>query len=115
MPHVFRAGRVDLDQAWRAFPLGPWRWGNAVGKVEGRYLGHGGKSLLIAGVVVEFGRPIHPVVVISLNPAGTAFHLWQGAPVERTEAVKRFLAQVAREAVAFGCGEVAQTNLPDLV
>jgi hypothetical protein len=114
MPHVMCSGHVDLERAWRDFPLGPWRWGNAVGKVEGRYLGHNARALLIAGVVVEFGRPIHPVVVISHNPNGTGFHLWQGAPVERTDAVKRFLAQVAREAVAFGCGEVSQTNLPDL-
>jgi hypothetical protein len=31
---------------------------------------------------------------------GTSCHLWAAAPVERTEGVKRFLAQVAREVEA---------------
>jgi hypothetical protein len=71
--------------------------------------------LLVAGVVVEYGRPLHPVVVISLSRDGTSFHLWPAAPVERTEGVKRYLAQVAREMEAFGAGPVLRTNVPDLL
>lgn len=112
---MIRSGRIDLEAMWRRAPAGPWRWGSAVAKVEGRYLGGDGRCLLIAGVVVEYGRPLHPVVLITHNQAGTAFHLWRLAPVERTDAVKRFLVQVAHEATTFGAGEVVQTNLPELV
>jgi len=115
MPHVIRAGLADLQAAWRGLPTGPWRWGNAVGRVEGRFLGHDPMALLVAGVVVEYGRPLHPVVVVSHRDAATAVHLWPVASVERTEAVKRFLAQVAHELGGFGAGAVTNTNIQSLL
>jgi hypothetical protein len=115
MPHVIRRGRANLDRAWRELPSGPWRWGRAVARVEGCYLGADGRSLLVAGVVVELGRPLHPVFIVTHREGDTAVHLWNVAPVERTEAVKRFLARVAMELGAFGAGEVVVSNLPDLI
>ncbi len=116
MPHVIRAGTADLTAAWRDLPRGPWRWGTAVARVEGCYLGAGAVSLLVAGVVVEFGRPIHPIVVVTTGVGGTtAAHLWSVVAVERTDGVKRFLAQVARELAGFGAGEVVTTNIPHLL
>ncbi len=94
---------------------GPWRWGHAVARVEGRYLGSDASALLIAGVVVEFGRPLHPVAVVTLRGEETAVHLWSVVAVERTDAVKRFVAQVARELRAFGAGAVTTTNLGALL
>jgi len=113
MPHVVRRGRADLAAAWRELPRGPWRWGNAVARVEGCYLEGDGKALLVAGVVVEYGRPLHPVVLVSLREDATAVHLWAPASVERTETVKRFLARVAAELERFGAGEIVATNLAD--
>jgi hypothetical protein len=115
MPHVIRAGDADLAAASRDLPTGPWRWGNVVARVEGCFLGADGTSLLVAGVVVEYGRPLHPVVLVSRGRQGTSFHLWPAAPVERTEGVKRYLAQVAREMAAFGAGPVVTTNISDLL
>jgi hypothetical protein len=113
MPHVVRRGRADLAAAWRELPRGPWRWGNAVARVEGCYLDGDGKALLVAGVVVEYGRPLHPVVLVSLRDDTTAAHLWSPAAVERTAAVKSFLARVAAELERFGAGEIVATNLID--
>lgn len=115
MPHVVRAGRADLTAAWRGLPRGPWRWGNAVARVEGCFLGPDARALLVAGVVVEYGRPLHPVVVVSFRGDDTTVHLWSHASVERTEAVKRFVVQIARELVGFGAGEVTASNLADLI
>jgi len=78
-------------------------------------MGADGSTLLVAGVVVEYGRPLHPVVVVSVGQHGTSCHLWAGAQVERTEGVKRFLAQVAGEIAAFGAGPVVTTNIPNLL
>ncbi len=114
MPHVIRAGAADLVAAWKGIPREPWRWGIAVAKVEGCYLAADSRALLVAGVIVEYGRPLHPVVLVSLRGDETAVHLWPAAQVERTDGVKRFLAQVARELTAFGAGEVVATNLGDL-
>ncbi|MFH1177779.1 MAG: hypothetical protein V1750_10265 [Acidobacteriota bacterium] len=113
MPHVVLAGRADLAGAWRGLPRQPWRWGQAVARVEGCYLGH--ESLLVAGVVVEYGRPLHPVVLVSCRGDETVVRLWPRAEVERTLAVKRFVARVAQELSAHGTGEVVSTNIPDLL
>jgi len=113
MPHVIRSGRVDLDAAWRGLSWGPWRWGTAVARVEGCYLGRGGGALLVAGVVVEYGRPLHPVVMVGFRGDETSVHLWSGAEIERSEGVKRFLARIAHELIAFGAGEVVATNLAE--
>ena len=115
MPHVICAGHADLTAAWRDLPRGPWRWGNAVARVEGCFLGRDAASLLVAGVVVEYGRPLHPVVLVSHSREGTAFHLWSAVAVERTEGVKRLLARVAREFEAFGAGPVVTTNISELL
>ncbi len=115
MPHVIRAGRADLAAASREMPAGPWRWGAVVARVEGCYLAPDARALLVAGVVIEYGRPQHPVVLITLRGEETAVHLWSVVPVERNEAVKRLLVQVAQELTRFGAGAVVTTNLPTLV
>lgn len=115
MPHVVRRGIIDLEAAWRGLPSGPWRWGTTVARAEGRYLAAGSRALLIAGVVVEYARPQHPVLIVSLRGEETAVHLWPPAAVERTDGVKRFLARIAGELGAFGAGEVVATNIPDLL
>lgn len=116
MPHVILSGQADLVKAWREFPEGPFRLANAVTRVEGRFLSSSQRELLLEAVVVEFGRPLHPVVLVSLRPEGTAVHLWDVVRVERTEAVKAFVALVARELSRFGAGEVRTSNLkPELL
>ena len=114
MPHVIRSGRADLTAAWRALPHGPWRWGTAVARVEGCYLGRDAAALLVAGVVVEYGRPLHPIVLVSCSADATSVHLWPAVPVERTEGVKRLLARIAEELQAFGAGAVVTTNIASL-
>lgn len=111
MPHVIRAGRADLAAAWRRLPEGPWRWGPAVARLEGSFLGRDERSLLVAAVVVEHGRPLHVLVIVSVREDETAVRLWPPLSVERTEAVKRLVAHVASELVAFGAGAVRTTNL----
>lgn len=114
MPHVVLRGAASLERAWRELPRGPWRWGRAVARVEGCFLAPEGNGMLVAGVVVELGRPLHPVLLVTLRDGATAVHLWPVVPVERTEAVQRLLVQVATELRAFGAGEVAATNLSSL-
>lgn len=111
MPHVIRAGRADLTAAWRGLPEGPWRWGSAVARLEGGFLGRDERSLLLAAVVVEYGRPLHVLVLVSTREDETAVRLWPALPVERTEAVKRLVAHIASELQVFGAGEVRTTNL----
>lgn len=111
MPHVILSGQADLERAWRELPPGPFRLGSAVARLEGRFLSASGRELLLPAVVVEFGRPLHPVLLVSLRSEGTGVHLWDVVRVERTEAVKALVALVARELARFGAGGVRSTNL----
>ena len=86
-----------------------------VARVEGCFLAPDSRALLVAGVVVEHGRPQHPVVLVTLRGQETAVHLWQVVPVERNEAVKRLLVQVAQEMTRFGAGGILATNLANLL
>ncbi|BCW92671.1 MAG: hypothetical protein ACOY7U_09635 [Acidobacteriota bacterium] len=116
MPHVILSGQADLARAWQEFPEGPFRFGNAVARIEGRFLSASRRELLLEAVVVEFGRPLHPVILVSLRQEGTGVHLWDVVRVERTEAVKALIALVGRELARFGAGEVRSTNLkPELL
>ena len=111
MPHVIRAGSADLAAAWRGLSEGPWRWGGAVARLEGGFLGRDERSLLLAAVVVEYGRPIHDPGLDIGTGRRDSVRLWPPLPVERTEAVERLIAHLASELTAFGAGEVRTTNL----
>jgi hypothetical protein len=82
-----------------------------VARLEGRYLAADGVALLLQGVVVEFSRPLHPVLLVTHRRDATAVHLWPTVSVERTEAVKRLVWQVSEELTAFGAGQITSTNL----
>lgn len=114
MPHVILAQQADLPRLWQEIPTGPWRLGNAVARLEGRYLAASQRELLLPAVVVEYGRPLHPVVLVSLREGATAVHLWEVVKVERTEAVKALVGLIARLLQSFGAGEVLTTNLKGL-
>ena len=115
MPHVIREGKVDLQAAWQHLRMGPWHWGGSVARVEACFLGRDGVSLLVAGVVIEFGRPLHPHVLVSVRDTDTAVRLWPPVAVERTEPIKRFVVQIARELEPFGAGPVITTNLQGII
>jgi len=111
MPHVILRGHADLHRAWQQLPQGPWRLGNAVARLEGCFLSASQRELLLPAVVVEYGRPLHPVLSVSFREEATAVHLWDVVKVERTEAVKGLVALVAGLLREFGAGEVLTTNL----
>ena len=114
MPHVIRRGLVNIHQAWQHLPRGPWQWGEAIARIETCFLDRRGLALLVAGVVVEFGRSRHPVVMVGHRRASTTVHLWSTAGVEVTEGVRRLLVQVARELEPFGAGPLESTDLQDM-
>jgi hypothetical protein len=114
MPHAVLTGRADLEAAWHGLPSGPWRWERAVARIEGCYLARESRNLLVTAVVVEYGRALHAVVLVSHRGADTVVSLWPVVGVERTDGVKRVVAQVARELGSFGCGPVVTTNLGEL-
>jgi len=111
MPHLVLRDEVEFDLVLERMPKDAVKWGAAVLKTAELWRRADGKAILIEGVVVEHSRPLHPVALISLNHGDTSVRLWRLAAVERTPAVQRWLAVVARDLQQLGAGTIRSTNI----
>ena len=111
MPHLVLRGSVDLYRAAAEFDLDVIRWGRAVIKSSDLWRRSDDKALLVDGVVVELGRPLHPIALVAARDGDTVVRLWPVVEVERTAAVQRWLAVIARGLQTMGCGAVRTTNI----
>lgn len=116
MPHLVLRDEVDFDLVLERMSKDAVKWGAAVLKTTELWRRADGRAILIEGVVIEHSRPLHPVALISLSHGDTSVRLWRLAAVERTPAVQRWLAVVARDLQQMGAGAVRATNIaPALV
>jgi hypothetical protein len=113
MPHLVLEGALDLEGVARSLGGELHRWGRAVLKTEAGWLRGDGRAVLVEGVVVEFSRPLHPVAVVAAHRGDTTVRLWSLAPVERTQAVQRWLCHLAVELQRLGAGPVRTTNIAE--
>ena len=111
MPHLVLRGFVDLERAATELDPGIVRWGRAVIKTGDLWRRSDNEALLADGVVVELGRPLHPVALVASRDGGTVVRLWPVVEVERTAAVQRWLGVIARGLQTLGCGSVRITNI----
>ncbi len=111
MPHLVLRGTVDFQRAATELDLGVIRWGRAVIKTSDAWKRSDGKALLADGVVVELGRPLHPVALVAVRDGDTVVRLWPMIEVERTPAVQHWLGAIARRLQTLGCGPVRITNI----
>jgi len=115
MPHLILEGKIDFGRLGNDLKPEVHRWGTAVLKIEGVWWRADNQALLVEGVVVEHSRAVHPVAVVAAARGNTSVRLWQRAPVERTPAVQRWLAVIARELQRAGAGGLKTTNIGDEV
>lgn len=116
MPHVVLQGDVDMVRVAAELPRTVRRFKAAVLKTEEVWQRADAGAVLVEGVVVEYTRPLHPVALISKHHGDTRVRLWRLATVERTPAVQRWLAHLAKDVQTIGGGPVCATNLsPELV
>ena len=111
MPHLVLRGSVDIGRAARELDLGVNRWGRAVIKTSDLWSRSDGEALLSEGVVVELGRPLHPVALVASRDGDTVIRLWPVVEVERTRAVQRWLGVIAAGLQSLGGGAVRTTNI----
>ncbi|MGD8439065.1 MAG: hypothetical protein PVG53_00910 [Holophagae bacterium] len=111
MPHLVLDGTVDLERVAARLDPGVVRWGRAVIKTGDRWLRADGLAVLVEGVVVELSRPLHPVALVTPRDGGTVVRLWPVVAVERTPAVRRWLAVLAAHLQTLGAGPIRTTNL----
>jgi len=113
MPHIILTGTLDFMAVASSLDREPQRWRAAVLKNEASWHRSDGLAVLVEGVVIEHSRPLHPVAVINQSHGDTSVRLWRLAQVERTPAVQRWLASIARELQRLGAGRIKTTNIAD--
>ena len=111
MPHLVLRDEVDFDLVLERMSKDAVKWGAAVLKTVELWRRTDGRAILIEGVVIEHSRPLHPIALISLSHGDTSVRLWRLAAVERTPAVQRWLAVVAKDLQQLGAGAVRSTNI----
>jgi len=114
MPHLLFDGSPDFSKL--RFSSEVRRQGRIVMKVEHSWLRADGRAVLVEGVVVEYSRALHPVAVISRRENHLSLQLWPPVPVERNEAVQRWLLMLAEMLQDAGAGTLLKSNIsPGLI
>lgn len=111
MPHLVLRGSIDIPRVAAELDLGVVRWGRAVIKTGGAWRRSDDEALLVEGVVIELGRPLHPVAMVAFRDQDTVIRLWPVIEVERTLAVQRWLAALGSGLQRLGAGPVHTTNI----
>jgi hypothetical protein len=111
MPHLLLDRPIQLERVTGELTREIRRWRTAVLRTVEVWIRADGAAALVEGVVVEHSRPLHPVALINLGHGGTSVRLWDLAPIERTPAVQRWLAQLAGDLGRLGAGELRTTNI----
>ncbi len=115
MPHVVLERVPSMDALAAAVLTDPVRWGRAVLRTTGLWRRDAPPGALVEGVVVELSRPLHPVAIVAPRKENLMVRLWPLVPVERTQAVQRWLALLAAACSAAGAGAVVSTNIPEAI
>lgn len=113
MPHVVLERAVDLSWLGKQMPRGVVRWRHAVLKTEAVWHRIDHPALLVEGVVIENSRPLRPVALIAPRDERLVVRLWPIVVVERTTAVRRWLAVIASACSQLGSAGVVVTNIAE--
>lgn len=96
MPHVEVLGEIDLVEFHRRFLPRIWNDPEAVTKIDGCFLAHDERSCLLECQVIEgYLRQVF-FVLVSTRDDGLMVRLYPRSAPEKTHAVKRCLAWIAR-------------------
>lgn len=112
MPHMILTGCRALAEAAPLFDSKAQRWGRAVMKQEAVWLRNDRQALMVEGVVVEFSRALHPLAYIAPHHDDFIVRLRDHSPVERTDAIQRWLSTIALTVLRSCGGRLKTTNIP---
>jgi len=114
LPHAVITGNLEPGEVFRRLGKISERSGTAVLKTGASYLEKDGRAILIEATAVEAGRPLGFLVLVGQRDDGLVVRLHPSQDVEKTEAVKKLLALIARAIIAQNPGSsLGKTNLAE--
>lgn len=112
MPHAVLTGKVVLEELFREFRPIMIRKDQDVLRTMDAYINRNGASILIESLAVEAGASTSFLILVSSRDDGVVVRLYPKVEVEKTEGVKRILAEQARQMLASFPGlSIGETNL----
>jgi hypothetical protein len=116
MPHITLEGQVDLENFCKDFePINEHAEGEIL-KAQDIFINKKKDMLLLDAVVIEDGPSIRFLIQVAVKDKKTTVRIYSGTDPERTHAVKKLLALVAKKVkdtdplIRYGT-----TNLPEFL
>ncbi len=112
MPHVVLKGRVDMEEVFRRFKPVFVKTDRGILKATDAYIDRTRRTIIVDSLAIEGGDKVRFLMTLGLREDGMVVRLFEVPEVEKTEGVKRVLAETAKQLMAaFPDLEVGETNL----
>ncbi len=112
MPHVVLAGTVDMEEVFRRLRPVFVKTDRGILKATDAYMDRGRRNIIVDSLAIEGGEKERFLMRIGLREDGLVVELFDVPEVERTEGVKRVLAETAKQLLEDLPGlVVGETNL----
>jgi hypothetical protein len=112
MPHVVLEGPVDMDEVFRRLRPVFVKSDRGILKATDAYMDRAKRTIIVDSLAIEGGEKDRFLMAIGLREDGLVIRLFEVPEVERTEGVKRVLAETAKQLLeTFPDLELGETNL----
>ena len=114
MPHVVLKGKVSVENIFQELTQLFYREGKTILRTTDIYLEKEKGTILIDSLAIEDEKKTTFLVMISQRDDGIVIRLYPRLDVEKTEGVKRMLAELAKKLMStFPQLSLAETNLSE--
>ncbi|MCK5251888.1 MAG: hypothetical protein KAQ96_03025 [Thermoplasmata archaeon] len=112
LPHVVLVGNVDMEEVFRRLKPVFVKTDRGILKATDSYMDRGRRNIIVDSLAIEGGERERFLMLIGQREEGLVVRLFDVPEVERTEGVKRLLAETAKQLLAtFPDLVVGETNL----
>ena len=112
LPHVVLVGSVDMEEVFRRLRPVFVKTDRGILKATDAYMDRARRTIIVDSLAIEGGEKERFLMAIGLREEGLVIRLFDVPLVERTEGVKRVLAETAKQLVGTFPGlAVGETNL----
>ena len=112
MPQVVLLGPVDMEEVFRRLKPVFVKTDRGILKATDAYMDRGRRNIIVDSLAIEGGEKERFLMRIGLHGGGLVVRLFEVPEVERTEGVKRVLAETAKQLMeTFPDLSVGETDL----
>ncbi len=116
MPHVVLNGDIQFSQAFQSLEPSIIKYGDTILKTSKKYIDSEEKSFLVEALAIEQHDQTSFLALISKREDGLVVRIYPGSNVEKTDGVKRILAEIAKQLMnSFPQLKLGKTNLQEFL